>query len=336
MDLSITKLFTIFGTAVAVVGLIQPLLTGESQAPIVLYASAQRLPFIWTFLTAPFYEINALSAVLNMIFFYVTSRYVEGTLQMKEYLKFLLLISTLPTLAVSLLYFVLYALSFDLSELEVMIYGGTGVQMGLLVVLKQLIPEHSIKLFKGFVTFRVKYVPLAFFSLILIMSLLRLMSGMVQIFLAINGFLCSWIYLRFFLQDRSESFSFLSFLPETLRSILRPLVRLIYHSFVLLKILKHVPSRNDGLLGGSSFDNSSGLGLSQSQRTMSNDIQEAERRRALALKALETRLQYLQASSGNNQQAAQSSKDLSTASLDRSTNERKAQSSVAVNVIPKE
>ena len=76
------------------------------------------------------------------------------------------------------------------------IQGLLAVEAGFLVGLKQLIPEHTVSLFKGVIRVRVKHFPAIF-------VLANMLSGPLlgtdtAFWLSLTGFLVSWIYLRFF------------------------------------------------------------------------------------------------------------------------------------------
>jgi hypothetical protein len=70
------------------------------------------------------------------------------------------------------------------------------LQAGLLVAFKQLVPEHTISIFKGVVKIRVKHFPVLFLLANTISG--PLFGTDVAVVLAWIGFLSSWIYLRFY------------------------------------------------------------------------------------------------------------------------------------------
>jgi hypothetical protein len=76
------------------------------------------------------------------------------------------------------------------------ICGGVALQAGFLVAFKQLVPEHTVTLFKGIVKVRVKHFP----SLFLLVNTLSgpIFGTDVAAILAWLGFLSSWTYLRFY------------------------------------------------------------------------------------------------------------------------------------------
>lgn len=76
------------------------------------------------------------------------------------------------------------------------ICGGVALQAGFLVAFKQLVPEHTVTLFKGVVKVRVKHFPALF---LLVNTLSGPIFGTdVAAVLAWLGFLSSWTYLRFY------------------------------------------------------------------------------------------------------------------------------------------
>jgi hypothetical protein len=224
-------------------------------------------------------------SLMNLIFLVPTCKYLEGIFNHQlEFLRFLILISLLPNLLIYFLSISIFALKQDLAQLEVSIHGLFGIVSGLLVALKFLIPEHTVKLFKGILAIRVKYLP---FSFLLLSPIFCLVDGsLVPLELIIFGFFVSWIHLRFFYskKDRSEAFSFVSFFPDFMHGLLYPISESIFMILVIFRICSR-PSKEDLETGRSS---------TSQPRAPFNDVQETERRRALALKALETRLQYLQ------------------------------------------
>ena len=76
------------------------------------------------------------------------------------------------------------------------ICGGVALQAGFLVAFKQLVPEHTVTLFKGVIKVRVKHFPALF---LLVNTLSGPIFGTdVAAVLAWLGFLSSWTYLRFY------------------------------------------------------------------------------------------------------------------------------------------
>jgi hypothetical protein len=199
----------------------------------------------------------------------------------------------------------------DILSSTTTISGGIAIQAGYLVSFKQLVPEHTVAIAKGLIRMRVKHFPAIFL-------LANTISGLVfgtetAMFLAWFGFLTAWVYLRFYRLspsltsaatgdgsvirgDASDTFAFSHFFPEPIQTPIGAFCDQIYAVFVAMKICtpfsaedidagnEQASARAEG--GLPSLMNSSGRG----GRAAGGTRAEAERRRALALKALDQRL----------------------------------------------
>lgn len=197
------------------------------------------------------------------------------------------------------------------------ICGGVSLQASFLVAFKQLVPEHTVTIFKGLVKIRVKHFPAIFL-------LLNTLSGIIigtdtAAILAWLGLLTSWTYLRFYKHqpdltgtstnglgikgDASETFAFACLFPDVMQPPIAFVADQVYAFLVALKIV--VPFSEDEIASGNQqvlARGEAGLPtLISSQRSGvrgSAKREEAERRRALALKALDQRLQAATAGRG--------------------------------------
>jgi hypothetical protein len=190
------------------------------------------------------------------------------------------------------------------------ISGGIAIQAGFLVSFKQLVPEHTVAIAKGLVRMRVKHFPAIFL-------LANTISGIIlgtetAMFLAYFGFMTAWVYLRFFRispslvssatgdgsvtrGDASDTFAFAHFFPEPIHTPLAAVTDGVYNAIVALGVCtafseqdidagnEQASARAEGGLPSIMNPNSRG-GRGGATRA------EAERRRALALKALDQRL----------------------------------------------
>ena len=190
------------------------------------------------------------------------------------------------------------------------ISGGIAIQAGFLVSFKQLVPEHTVAIAKGLVRMRVKHFPAIFL-------LANTISGIVlgtetAMFLAYFGFMTAWVYLRFFRispslvssatgdgsvtrGDASDTFAFAHFFPEPMYTPLAAVTDGVFNAIVALGVCtpfseqdidagnEQASARAEGGLPSIMNPNSRG-GRGGATRA------EAERRRALALKALDQRL----------------------------------------------
>lgn len=168
------------------------------------------------------------------------------------------------------------------------IRGGTALLTGYLVAFTQLIPEHQVQLFNSRLKIRVKTIPGLF---LLLSNVLTIVVGFFPWILIQFGFITSYWYLRFFQShaselggsefrgDRSETFAFIYWLPPPVRPIISPVANLLFNTMVKIGVIQ--PWTN----GQEAY----GL-LPTNSNTTSGTRAEAERRRALALKALDDRV----------------------------------------------
>jgi hypothetical protein len=141
--------------------------------------------------------------------------------------------------------------------------GFQGAISGMLVAVKQAIPESEVKLFNR-MKFKVKLLPFAF---VLVLSIIAFISGQVLKYFpfALYGTYCAWFYLRFFHSmpdsglkgDPSEQFSFASFFPDRLQ----PAVSMIAaQCHLLFRVAAWTPQSNSvaaGADGGGSVESNS-------------------------------------------------------------------------------
>jgi len=212
-----------------------------------------------------------------------------------------------------------YSKLIDVNSSWARIQGSVALQGALLVAFKQLVPEHTVTILKGIVKIRVKH----FVSIFLVANTL---SGVIlgtdtALVLAWLGFFISWIYLRFYKRqpelssastggsgikgDASETFAFAYFWPDVVQPHIAAVADGVYNALVSLRICtpfsaedvessnEQATSRSEG--GLPSLLNHGGRQGGAGKR------EEAERRRALALKALDQRLH---AATANKQQPA--------------------------------
>ena len=189
------------------------------------------------------------------------------------------------------------------------IQGSVALQGAFLVAFKQLVPEHTVTILRGVIKIRVKHFPAIFLAS-------NTVSGFVigtdtALVLAWAGFFASWTYLRFFKKqadlsgtgtgaatikgDASETFAFAYFWPDAVQPPIAAVADGIYNALVALRVLtpfsaedvetSNVQATVRGEGGLPSLLNQAGR-----RGGGSGKREETERRRALALKALDQRL----------------------------------------------
>ncbi|KAF8711936.1 hypothetical protein RHS03_01494, partial [Rhizoctonia solani] len=188
-----------------------------------------------------------------------------------------------------------------------MIYRGqSALQCGILVAFTQLIPEHQVQLF-GVIKVRVKTLPMAYVTYSNIMCIIGYQAPFILIQF---GWLVSWVWLRFYKRtvlegslggvtthgDRSETFAFVNWFPPIAHKPVSILSTFVYTYAVRFNLVhpsgSSVPDGNNVELGNGGY-----APLPGGARA------EAERRRAMALKALDQRM----AAVSNSQPATQTS-----------------------------
>lgn len=174
------------------------------------------------------------------------------------------------------------------------IAGTIPLQISFLVAFSQLVPAHTVTLFRGILSLRVPRFPLLYLGIVTVLSLTPLLSS-AALWLAVYGFITSWTYLRFYKPvfpdldssqptslrgDASETFAFAEFFPAPVKPFVATVADQIFDVLVSLRLC--VPFSADA--SGSRGDSFVQRGTPGSARA------EAERRRAIALKALDQRL----------------------------------------------
>lgn len=174
------------------------------------------------------------------------------------------------------------------------IAGTIPLQISFLVAFSQLVPAHTVTLFRGILSLRVPRFPLLYIGLVALLSMTPLLTS-ASLLLAIFGFLTSWTYLRFYKTvfpdldsstqpaslrgDASETFAFHEFFPGPVKPIVASLSAAVFDALVAVRICTPFSSTE-----GYQHQQHQHRGVPGSARA------EAERRRALALKALDQRL----------------------------------------------
>ncbi|KAL4759043.1 rhomboid family protein [Aspergillus foveolatus] len=321
--------------------------TVSPAVPYLTLVPSQFIFYPWTLLTATFVEQNIFTVLLNLATLFYGGKYLERAWGSREFTKFIVTIALVPNVVIVPCYlfwaaisggsgpgsgagstphsgYALFSSSSSSSDEActtactfpadsalssvTQICGGISIQASFLVAFKQLVPEHTVTIFKGLVKMRVKHFPAVFL-------LLNTLSGIiigthVAATLAWFGLITSWTYLRFYKRqpdltgtstdgvgikgDASETFAFKCLFPDKIQPPIGFVSDTIYSFLVSLKICtpfsaEEIASGNQQALARGEAGLPSLLS-NRSGRSMAKR-EEAERRRAVALKALDQRLQ---------------------------------------------
>ncbi|KAG0033267.1 hypothetical protein BGZ82_006191 [Podila clonocystis] len=242
--------------------------------------------------------LTQLLAMVPVSYFIINSavllgcgKYLERAWGSREFFKYLAITSVGSMVAL----YITCLFEYTVRGNEDLLYGTTAYGMacvlaGFLVGFKQLVPEHLVTLW-GVFSVRVKNLPIIFVSYLIIEALIT--RSQVELLMAVYGMLISWVYSRFFKVqdgirgDRSETFSFASFFPEAVQPPVKTLSNIVFGILVRLKVCSPLGFGNT-LSNDLENPQMSGMILPLSQPASLRA--EAERRRALALKALDMRL----------------------------------------------
>ncbi|KAA8893618.1 eukaryotic integral membrane protein-domain-containing protein [Sphaerosporella brunnea] len=275
--------------------------------PYLTVVPALSVVYPWTFLTSSIVESNIFTLATTLATLFYGGKYLERAWGSEEFGKFLLVVSIVPNFLAFVLYIVWFAVTGNSVRSFTTICGGIALQAGFLVALKQLVPEHTVTLFKGIVKIRVKHFPALF---LLVNTLSGPVFGTdVAAILAWLGFLSSWTYLRFYKRsfpdlgsnqapslkgDASEIFAIAYFFPDPIHRPVAIISNVVYNLLVAIKICTpfsaaDVSASNNQAQARDGANLSTLLGHGPGSRVGSARV-ESERRRALALKALDQQL----------------------------------------------
>lgn len=173
-------------------------------------------------------------------------------------------------------------------------------------------PAHTVTLFRGILSMRVPRFPLAYIGIVTVLSLTPLLSS-ASFWLAIFGFLTSWTYLRFYKTvfpdldsqqptslrgDASETFAFSEFFPALVKPFVATFADQVFEVLVAMRLCVPFSQNDVSAARGDSFVQRGTPGSARA---------EAERRRAIALRALDQRLHAATGGQGSSQPPSQPS-----------------------------
>ena len=279
------------------------------RVPYLALVPAVSIFYPWTFLTATFVEQNIVTLFIGGATLFFGGKYLERAWGSDEFAKVVAIAAVVPNVFAVPIYIVWAGLAGNTSRALTPIVGGVTLQAAFLVAFKQLVPEHTVTIFRGVVKMRVKHFPAIFL-------LLNTLSGLIlgtdtAAILAWLGLVTAWTYLRFYKRqpdlsssgtggaelkgDASETFSFAMFFPDAMQPPIAFACDQIYVLLVNLKIC--TPFSSEDIASGNQQAAARGeAGLPNLLNNAarggrgSGKREEAERRRALALKALDQRL----------------------------------------------
>ncbi|PSS20494.1 hypothetical protein M430DRAFT_100079 [Amorphotheca resinae ATCC 22711] len=271
--------------------------TDESSivVPYLILVPQLSLIYPWTFLTTTLVESNLFTLGTAGLTIFYGGRYLERAWTSAGFAKFLLVVSIIPNVLSFAILVILFSITGDMRWTLTSINGSIPLQISFLVAFSQLVPSHTVTLFRGIVSLRVPRFPLIHVLTVFLLSLTPLLS-IASVLLVTSAFLTSWTYLRFYKSafpdletsqtstlrgDASETFAFAEFFPSPVKPLVAAVSNQIFSVLVSLRICTPFSAADVSASRGETFVQRSAPGGARA---------EAERRRALALKALDQRL----------------------------------------------
>ncbi|KAI0830491.1 DUF1751-domain-containing protein [Trametes gibbosa] len=239
----------------------------------------------WTLLTSAFVETTVVELAFTLITIPPSLRYLErlwGAMETAKFVAVTIIVSNIIAFGLNWLEYIV--LGYPSLLYEQAYHGQMALQIGVLVAFTQIIPEHQVQLF-GVFKARVKTLPMAYVTFSTVMCIIGFQCPFIVIQF---GWLVSYIWLRFYKKnsgetlsggpaygDRSETFAFVSWFPPFIHT---PITLLANTAYSLASKFHLIPTGNVDVEAG---------GYSQ---LPGGARAEAERRRAMALKALDQRV----------------------------------------------
>lgn len=286
----------------------KPLVSKGDGLPYLAIVPGRSIKYPWVFLLATLVEQNLFGLIITGLTIGYGGRYLERAWGSKEFAKFMLFIAMIPNLITWMIYLFFFVVSSSGKAINTTISGGIAIQIGFLVAFKQLVPEHTVSIAKDMIRMRVKHFPAIFL-------LANTLSGIIvgtetAMILSWFGFFTAWVYLRFYRispsvfwpatgdgslvkGDASDTFAFAHFFPEPIHTPVAKFSEGMYNTLIALRVCtpfsaedidagnEQASARAEGGLPSIMNRHGSRGGATRA---------EAERRRALALKALDQRL----------------------------------------------
>ncbi|KAH6784209.1 rhomboid protein-like protein [Perilla frutescens var. hirtella] len=239
---------------------------------------AKTIPFGWNLVTAGYIEQSIYGVAVSIVGLLFIGKTLEPIWGSREFLKFIFVVNFLTSVCIFTAAISLYYITMEEIYLYKPISGFQGILAGLLVGIKQIIPDQELSLIR----IKAKWLP----------SLVILVSVVVSFFATettsqlptlIFGTYMGWIYLRYWQKkpetnlkgDPSDEFSFSTFFPEFLRSVIDPVATILERM-----LCGRRPEPSQVTRDYTSSDTS----------LPSSDSSEAARRRERGARALEERL----------------------------------------------
>ncbi|XP_002738252.1 transmembrane protein 115-like [Saccoglossus kowalevskii] len=240
---------------------------------------------IWTYITHGFLETHIWNVVTDIITLIACGKLIEPLWGALEMLLFCFIVNIGVGLTSAVWYLMIYVATSNIDYLfQVHIHGLAGYIAGITVALKQTMGDYDV-INTSLLKMRVKHISLWLVLWSILLFATGFSSGVYPL-MTCTGIIVSWVYLRFYQKqsdgsrgDMSDTFTFATFFPEKCQPPIAILANTVHSGLVKARLCKKQVRKYD--VGAPSSITISLPG---------SDANDAERRRQLALRALNERL----------------------------------------------
>ncbi|EPS58976.1 hypothetical protein M569_15836, partial [Genlisea aurea] len=196
---------------------------------------AKTIPFAWNLITSPYFEQSTEGVVISLIGLLVTGKLLDPIWGSRELLKFIFVVNVLTSLCVFVTAICLYYITSQELYLYMPVSGFHGAISGLIVGIKQILPDKELPLLK----IKAKWSPSLAILAYVIVSLFRTTEVAAYVPTFVFGAYTGWIYLRYWQKkpdsnirgDQSDDFAFSTFFPSFLRGAIDPIASVFERAF---------------------------------------------------------------------------------------------------------
>lgn len=240
---------------------------------------------VYSFFMYCFVELHFWHVLADISVVILCGKLLEPLWGAPDMLLFYVVVSLGVGIMTAVSYVFMYLVTLNSDYLfDVHIYGQAGYIAGFCVAVKQVMPDHCLATLP-LGKLRNTHIPLSLLVITILLRLLGLLPGPYPIMFG-WGILVSWTYLRFYQKhtngnrgDMADNFGFASFFPSQMQPIVSILSNSVFNALVKIKVCKK-PQRR--------YDVSSPTTITVT--LPGTEPHDAERRKQLALKALNDRL----------------------------------------------
>ncbi|CRL04131.1 CLUMA_CG017242, isoform A [Clunio marinus] len=247
---------------------------------------------IWTAFTFCFLEFHIWEVIVDIVVVTLCLKLIEPLWDQIQVMTFFAVVNLSVAVLSSFYYLCLYSITKNTEILfEVKIHGLIGFLAGLCVAIMAIMPNLLIAR-TPFGNFTNRNIPITFMACSILLWALNLISGQYSVMFC-SGLVSSFIYLRFYQRHangvrgtNAENFTFANFFPTATQPVINFIVNPIYKMSLNIGLVKHQP------IFPLNHPSSSDI-RSMTMSISPSDQQDNERRRAIALKALNERWKAL-------------------------------------------